>query len=157
MVMERDVAGHICFCPLQSDVGQKILTEHGAPIDCSTAVLIDEYGVHTESSAILRMFPSMGFPYNVIGPVALLVPSPVRNFCYRLFAKHRGTIWKGVKKLFGMDDTKLAEHKDKVIPGALMEPVPEGWGFNLECAPAEEEAVSAAEEPVTSRAFEAKQ
>ena len=125
--MERDAADHVRFCPVQSALGQKLLSEHGAPSDLSTAVLIDDVGVHTESDAILRLFPWMGFPWTVVGPAALLVPGCIRNRCYRAFARNRGAIWSRTKRVMGWGDTTLEEHRGKVI--GLEEPVPSGWGF----------------------------
>lgn len=130
MVMQRDTADHVHFCPLQSDLGMKLLTECGAPTDVSTAVLIDEEGVHTESSAILRLFPSMGFPWNVLGPAALCVPAFIRNRAYRAFSRHRGSIWKVVKHIMGWGDTMLNEYVDKCPCLAVEpEPWPAGWGY----------------------------
>lgn len=128
--MERDTADHIHFYPLQSSLGMQLLTEHGAPIDISTAVLIDEKGVHTESAAILRMLPSMGFPWDVLGPVALCVPACVRNSAYRAFSRHRGPIWGGVKRVMGWGDTTLHEYTDK-CPCLALEPKPwpVAWGY----------------------------
>lgn len=125
--MERDVADHVRFCPLQSALGQKLLAEHEAPVDCSTAVLIDSDGVHTESAAILRLFPWMGFPWNVVGPMGLLVPSVIRNCAYRAFARNRGRIWISVKRALGLGDTMLEAHRDKML--GLEEPIPPEWGF----------------------------
>lgn len=101
------------------------------PTDVSTAVLVDDEGAHKESASILRMFPYMGFPYNVLGPVALLVPACVRDAGYRLFARNRGTIWKGVKKVTGLGDTHLYEYRQGVV-GLPEEPLDAGWGFNEE-------------------------
>lgn len=112
--MDRDSDNHVCFCPLQTTLGQKLCSEHGAPTDVSTAVLIDEAGVHTESTAVLRLFPSMGFPWTVLGPVGLCVPECIRNGAYRLFAKNRGSIWRGVKRVMGWGDVDLSAYRDRI-------------------------------------------
>lgn len=125
--MDRDVSDHVRFCPVQSALGQKMLTDHGAPRDVSTAVLIDEAGVHTESTAILRLLPWMGPAWAGFGRVALLVPECVRNSGYRAFARNRGPIWATVKRLMGWGDTMLEDHRDKVV--GLEAPLPSGWGF----------------------------
>ena len=97
--MQRDRGDHVRFCPIQSRLGQQLCKEHGAPSDASTAVLIEyEHGlVHTESSAVLRLFPWMGFPWTAAGFAGLLVPSTVRDSAYRGFARNRGQIWVWVK------------------------------------------------------------
>ena len=126
--MDRDLADHVRFCPLQSKLGQELCAEHGAPIDISTAVLIEDGVVYTESDAILRLFPWMGLPFSALGPVGLVVPHCIRDTCYRAFARNRGSIWRNVKKVMGWGDTILEDHRDKVI--GLEEPVPRDWGFS---------------------------
>ena len=97
------------------------------PTDLSTGVLIDEKGAHRDSTAILRILPYMGFPYNVLGPFSLLVPTPIRDLGYFSFARNRGFIWKQVKRVTGMADTKLDKYKDRIL--GLEEPLDPGWGF----------------------------
>ena len=126
-MLERDVIDRVRFCPIQSTLGQVLLRAHGAPTDVSTAVLIDEDGVHVESSAILRLFPSMGFPWTVCGWTALRVPACIRDCAYRAFSRNRASIWTTVKRLCGWGDTSLSAHRDRVI--GLEEPLPASWGF----------------------------
>jgi|Transcript_8627 hypothetical protein len=103
--------------------------QYGLPSDLSTAVLIDGNGRgHTESASVLRMFPYMGFPYRIIGPLALLlIPPFIRNFGYRMFARNRAKIWIFMKNIIGMGDTKLDHCKDRIL--GLNEPIDPGWGF----------------------------
>ena len=70
----------------------------------------------------------MGTPYAVMGCILLLIPVCIRDFGYKLFARHRGTIWKNVKKAMGMGDTMLVEYRDRVV--GLEEPLDPGWGFD---------------------------
>ena len=131
--MDRDVVDHVRFCPLQSNLGQKLCTEHGAPTDISTAVLIDEGVVHTESAAILCMFAWMGFPWNLLGLLALCIPSILRNIAYRAFSRHRGAIWSGVKRVCGMGDVHLAGYRDRMVGlDDMPKPLPPSWGFGEE-------------------------
>lgn len=133
-MLERDAIDHVRFCPIQSTLGQGILRAHGAPLDVSTAVLIDEDGVHVESSAILRLFPSMGFPWTVCGWTALCVPACVRDFAYRAFSRNRASIWSSVKRICGWGDSSLSAYRDRVI--GLEEPLPASWGFGANVAAA---------------------
>ena len=97
----------------------------------STAALIDTDGrSYTHSSSVLKLFQFMGFPYTFLGALLLLIPACVRDAGYRLFANHRGTIWKRVKRAFGMGDTYLVEHRDKMV--GLVEPLDPGWGFYVD-------------------------
>jgi predicted DCC family thiol-disulfide oxidoreductase YuxK len=97
------------------------------PTDVSTAVLIDEKGGHTESASVLLLFRYMGIPYVWLGFLALLVPAFIRDWAYRTFAKHWGTIWKGVKRVTGMGDTQLDKYRDRIL--GLEEPLDPKWGF----------------------------
>lgn len=98
--------------------------------DVSTAVLIDTDGSHVQSTSVLRMFRFMGFPYNVLGPIALLmVPVFVRDFCYRLFARNRGEIWKVVRKMTGWGETKLEMYRDRIIVVGEEGEMDPGWGL----------------------------
>lgn len=100
------------------------------PIDLSTAVLIDEKGAHKESTAVLRIFPHLSFPYNVLGRIALLLPVALRDFAYRLFAKNRGAIWRSVKRVTGLGDTHLEEYRDRIVGlEEESQPLSPGWGF----------------------------
>lgn len=125
--MDRDASDHVRFCPLQSKLGQQLCKDHGAPVDVKTAVLIDEEGVHTHSAAILRLFPSMGFPFTMLGPIGLCVPRCLRDAGYIVFARNRGAIWRAVKRCTGWGDTSLKDYRDRVV--GLEEPLPPSWGF----------------------------
>jgi|Transcript_66232 predicted DCC family thiol-disulfide oxidoreductase YuxK len=133
--MDRDVDDHVRFCPLQSHLGQKLCTDHGAPIDVSTAVLLNDGTVHTESAAILTMFAWMGPVWAVLGFLALCVPAFLRNFAYRAFSRHRGTIWKGVKRITGWGDVCLEAYRDRILGLEDMPtPLPLSWGFGEACS-----------------------
>jgi predicted DCC family thiol-disulfide oxidoreductase YuxK len=98
------------------------------PFDVSTAVLIDEKGGHTQSEAVLRLFPHISFPYPWIGRLAMwLVPRFLRDAVYCAFAKNRGKIWIGVKRLTGLGDTLMDPYRDRIL--GLEEPLDPSWGF----------------------------
>lgn len=119
---------HVRFSPLQTTFAKNACNERNLPTDVSTAVLIDKEGGHTHSTAVLRLFRHMGLPYTLLGRILLFIPAIIRDFGYRLFAKNRGTIWKGVKKMTGMGDTILDEYRDRIV--GLEEPLDPGWGFS---------------------------
>jgi predicted DCC family thiol-disulfide oxidoreductase YuxK len=98
------------------------------PVDISTAILVDEQGAHTHSTSVLRLFLYMGFAYEWMGLLALrVVPRFVRDAAYRLFARNRGQIWIGVKRVTGMGDTWMEPYRDRVL--GLEEPLDPSWGF----------------------------
>lgn len=126
-VLDRDTTDHMRFSPLQTDIAKKLCSQYAMPSDVSTGVLIDEEGGHKESAAILRIFPYMGFPYSFIGALGFCVPRFIRDYAYRTFAKHRGAIWKRIKRIAGLGDTYLEEHRDRIL--GLEEPLDPSWGF----------------------------
>ena len=133
LVLDRDAHDHMRFCPIQSKLGQQICSQYGMPVDLSTAVLVDAEGAHKASTAVLRLFRWMGFPYNWLGGAALLVPLFIRDGAYSLFARNRGAIWRRVKWVMGWGDTSLVEYKDRIL--GLEDPVDKGWGFGQQTQP----------------------
>ena len=70
-VAERDPSDHFRFAPIQTDLAQNLCQEYKLPQDVSTAVLIDELGGHTHSTAVLRLLLRLGFFYKILGLAAL--------------------------------------------------------------------------------------
>jgi len=126
-VLDRDKSDHMRFSPLQTEFATQQCKQYQMPTDLSTGVLIDEKGAHRDSTAILRILPYMGFPYTMLGPLSLLVPTSIRDLAYFSFARNRGFIWKQVKRITGMGDTQLDEYIDRIL--GLKEPLDPRWGF----------------------------
>jgi predicted DCC family thiol-disulfide oxidoreductase YuxK len=88
-VIERDTAGYFKFAALQSEIGQELTAKHG--IDTSetdSIVLVEDEKVYTYSTAALRIARRLNgiwsWAYSFI-----VIPKPVRDFFYKLFAKYR--------------------------------------------------------------------
>lgn len=129
--LDRDKTDHIRFAPIQTDLAQKLCQEYGAPSDVSTAVMIDEAGKHTQSTAVLRLFLHMGSFYKCLGLVAMwLFPSFFRDAVYGAVAANRGRIWTMVKKVTGMGDTSMGKYRDRTL--GLVEPIDPSWGFETQ-------------------------
>ncbi|KAL7555805.1 hypothetical protein ACA910_002270 [Epithemia clementina (nom. ined.)] len=134
-VLERDRTDHFRFSPLQTAYAQDSCQMYGMPADLSTGILIEEETLkaHRDSSSILRMLPYLGFPYNILGLVALyLVPKIIRDFCYRAFARNRGAIWTKVKRVTGLGDTMMDPYRNQVLGIDDFEKIAiekPGWGF----------------------------
>lgn len=96
-VIEHDRDHYFKFAPLQSEAGKKLAAEHGLnsevaggdgsiPID--SVILIEDGNAYTHSSAALRIARRLGGLWS--GAYAfIVVPAPIRDFLYRLFAKRR--------------------------------------------------------------------
>lgn len=109
-IVDRDSSDHYRFSPIQTTFATDICNEYEMPIDVSTAVSVDEKGAHRESTAVLRIFPYLSFPYNVLGSVAMLIPKAIRDPAYMLFARNRGAIWKFVRSITGLGETTSHEN-----------------------------------------------
>jgi predicted DCC family thiol-disulfide oxidoreductase YuxK len=100
-IIDHDKAGYFKFAPLQSDEGQRLATENGfesatarsdeadsdlIPID--SVILVEGGKAYTHSTGALRVVRRLGFPWSWMY-VFIVVPSPIRDYFYRLFARYR--------------------------------------------------------------------
>ena len=99
-VIEHDREGYFKFAPLQSDVGEKLAAEHGIasatvehrpdagldPID--SVILIEDGKAYTHSTGALRIARRLPAPWSWLYAF-IIVPKPIRDFFYRLFARYR--------------------------------------------------------------------
>ena len=107
-VIDHDADGYFKFAPLQSEAGSKLAAEHGLvsetsdekpandliPID--SVILVEDGKAYTHSTAALRIVRKLGGAWPVLYAF-IVVPKPIRDFFYRLFAKYR-------YRLFGRKD-----------------------------------------------------
>ena len=128
-VLERDRADHFRFSPIQTNLAQELCRDYNMPRDVSTAILIDEQGAHSHSTAVLRLGRHMGLAYAMVSLIAIvLVPRIIRDAAYSMFARNRGRIWKSVKKMTGMGDIRMEQYRDRIV--GLEEPIDPNWGFD---------------------------
>jgi predicted DCC family thiol-disulfide oxidoreductase YuxK len=100
-IIDHDKAGYFKFAPLQSDEGRRLAAKHGfesaaarsenvagdlIPID--SVILVENGKAYTHSTGALRVVRRLGFPWSLMYAF-IVVPRPVRNYFYRLFAKYR--------------------------------------------------------------------
>lgn len=96
-VIERDKAEYFKFAPLQSAIGEELIAKHGIDTSTTDSIIVVENGrAYTHSSAALRIARRL----SGLWPIAyalVVVPKPIRDLFYRLFAKYR-------YRLFGKQD-----------------------------------------------------
>ena len=99
-VIDRDRATYFKFTPLQSEAGQKISAEYGlrsetadrSPVDdtvpVDSVILVEDGKSYTHSTAALRIARRLDglWPWAY---ALIVVPRPIRDFFYRLFARYR--------------------------------------------------------------------
>jgi predicted DCC family thiol-disulfide oxidoreductase YuxK len=96
-VIEHDKAGYFKFAPLQSEIGGELAAEHGIDmIETDSVIVVENAKVYTYSSAALRITRKLDGIWSSVYAF-IIVPKPIRDFFYRLFARHR-------YRLFGRQD-----------------------------------------------------
>jgi predicted DCC family thiol-disulfide oxidoreductase YuxK len=88
-ILKRDRQGHFRFASLQSEVGKRLMTEHGLDPDAlSSVVLIEEGRAYQESTAALRIARHLPGAWKLLR-VLSVIPRPLRDAAYRLIARNR--------------------------------------------------------------------
>ena len=88
-IIERDKEKYFKFAPLQSEIGQTLLSEHGIDKTITDSVVLIEDGkAYIRTTAALRIAKRLSgawrFFYGFI-----IVPAFIRDVFYKLFAKNR--------------------------------------------------------------------
>ncbi len=97
-IIERDLAGYFKFAPLQSEIGEELIAKHGIdPTKTDSVILIEDEKAYLHSTAALRIARRLGGIWSMFYVFAV-VPRPVRDLVYKLFAKYR-------YRLFGKQDS----------------------------------------------------
>lgn len=88
-VIERDKAGYFKFAPLQSVIGEELSAKHGIDkIDTDSVIVVENEKAYTHSSAALRIAKNLDGAWSALY-VFVIVPKPIRDLFYKLFAKNR--------------------------------------------------------------------
>jgi len=96
-IIDHDKANYFKFAPLQSEIGQNLLEKHGIDKnEIDSVILIEDEKVFTHSTAALRIARKLDGIWSSFY-IFRFVPSFIRDFAYKLFAKYR-------YKLFGKQD-----------------------------------------------------
>ena len=96
-IIEHDRKNHFKFAPLQSEIGQKLLGEHGIDkTETDSVVLIENGKAYTHSTAALKVAQKLDGAWSWFYAF-IIIPRPIRDFFYKTFAKYR-------YKLFGKTD-----------------------------------------------------
>ncbi len=88
-ILERDSGRRFAFAPLQSRAAQKLLQQHDRLLEqMDSLVLVENGQCSTRSTAALRIVRYLSWPWPLL-KVLILVPRPLRDFCYDMFARNR--------------------------------------------------------------------
>ncbi len=90
--VKRDPLARLRYAPLASEAARRVVAFSDP--DCNfdslpdAIVLADRGGVHTASTAVLRLTRHLRFPWPALS-LALIVPRPLRDAVYNVFARNR--------------------------------------------------------------------
>ena len=87
-IIRHDGEKKFKFAPLQSEIGQQMQAKYGIGEDGDSIILVENDKAYTHSTAGLRVAKGLGSIWS-LGYVFIIVPSFIRDFFYRLFAKYR--------------------------------------------------------------------
>ncbi len=96
-IIERDAENYFKFAPLQSETGRQLLEKFGIDkTETDSVILIEDERAFTHSTAALKIAGRLPGIWSWLYAF-IVVPKPVRDFFYKLFAKNR-------YRLFGKQD-----------------------------------------------------
>lgn len=96
-VINRDKAGYFKFAPLQSEVGERLISEHKIDkAETDSVILVEDGKVYTHSTAALRIGRKLDGAWRLLYGF-VVVPRLLRDFVYKFFAKNR-------YRMFGKQD-----------------------------------------------------
>lgn len=88
-IIRGDPDGRFQFASLQSEVGRRLLEQHGMnTLEPETVVLIRDGRAFTMSDAVLEIVRHMRFPYPLL-LVGYVLPRFIRDALYRVVARNR--------------------------------------------------------------------
>jgi predicted DCC family thiol-disulfide oxidoreductase YuxK len=100
-ILDHDRRGTMRFAALQSDYGKAVIERHAELRDVDSVVFVDNSEgverVFVRSDAALRLASYLGGAWKIF-LAAKILPKPLRDYFYDLFARNR-------YKLFGKYDT----------------------------------------------------
>jgi predicted DCC family thiol-disulfide oxidoreductase YuxK len=91
-IIKYDAERRFRFAPLQSTFGEEMRSEFGITKDVDSIVLIEDRQAFTYSDAALRIARGLGGIWS-LGYAGIILPRTVRDWFYRLFAKHRYSLF----------------------------------------------------------------
>jgi predicted DCC family thiol-disulfide oxidoreductase YuxK len=100
-IIKRDPRGIFKFASLQSEIGRKIYAGHGLnPDDLESFMVLTPAGPKVRSDGTIAIALGLGGLWKFGGLVLRLVPRPLRDWGYGVFARNR-------YRLFGKRDSCL--------------------------------------------------
>jgi predicted DCC family thiol-disulfide oxidoreductase YuxK len=88
-IIKNDKKNRYSFAALQSDIGQRLLTQYNLPLDkLSTFILIEGGKAYSKSGAGLRIARHLSGLWPALYPL-IIIPAFLRDILYNFIAKNR--------------------------------------------------------------------
>jgi predicted DCC family thiol-disulfide oxidoreductase YuxK len=88
-IIKRDKHNKYSFGALQSEAGQRLLTQYNLPVDkLSTFILIEDDKTYSKSEAALKIARHLSGLWPVLYPLIIL-PAFLRDILYNIIARNR--------------------------------------------------------------------
>ena len=88
-IIDRDPGNRYRFAALQSEIGRRLLVQHGLPPDaCDSIVLLEGDRCYVRSTAALRIVRRLRWPWPFLY-VFIVVPRFLRDVAYSFIARNR--------------------------------------------------------------------
>ncbi|WP_088072711.1 thiol-disulfide oxidoreductase DCC family protein [Gottfriedia luciferensis] len=103
-IIKHDPNGYFRFAAIQSAYGEELFELNPELRSIDSIILVENGKIKTESSAVLHIAKNLhGWPK--LGYILILIPTPIRNFFYKLIAKNR-------YKFFGKNESCMIPTKE---------------------------------------------
>ena len=89
-IIRQDCDGRFMFAALQSDVGKDLQAKYKIPSNVDSIILIENEDAILHSTAALRIARGLGGVWSLLY-VFVFVPTPIRDWFYKLFADKSGS------------------------------------------------------------------
>ena len=103
-IIRHDADKKFKFTPLQSKIGEELRAKYNIGEDVDSIILIENDTAYLHSTAGLRVAKTIGGIWS-LGYVFIIVPTFIRDWAYKLFAKYR-------YRLFGRQDACMLPTPD---------------------------------------------
>jgi len=88
-IINRDANGVFCFTPMQSELAKELAGHHYLDkVGIDTILLIKNNKTYVRTDAALEITKDLSGYWFLLN-ILRVIPRPIRDFLYKLFAKHR--------------------------------------------------------------------
>lgn len=95
-VLAHERTSELRFAALQSSIGQSLVQASGVPKEVDSLLWLEAgtggLRVHYYADAVRAVLRYVGGPWRVVDSLFGLVPRPLRDLGYRVFARHRQSV-----------------------------------------------------------------